>query len=83
MTESRFVPYRWLSHHAIYQLPHDTCFLVRCNGCGVERDISREYLEQVGRYLSPKAIEPRFRCILCGKKDAAIIAGGWAEERIR
>jgi len=77
MTESRFVPYHWLSHHAIYQFPAGTSFMARCKSCGVARDVSRAYLEEVGRLSSLPKIAPRLRCSLCGKKDAELMAGGW------
>lgn len=80
MHERRFIPTPLLQTYALYQIPHHVYFVIECLSCGVVKDIAREYLEQAGAYNSLNELSPRFRCTLCGERDARIMAGGWADE---
>lgn len=81
MHERRFIPAPLLQTYALYQIPHHAYFAIECLICGAVKDIAREYLEKAGAYSSLKDLSPRFRCTLCGERNARIMAGGWVERQ--
>ncbi|MCF6370708.1 hypothetical protein [Rhizobium halophilum] len=78
MPERRFLPTPLLAGYALYQIPYHCQFAIECRSCGVLKDMPREDLNQVSKDMSLKELSPRFRCTLCGEKNATIMAGDWA-----
>lgn len=81
MTERHFIPANMLERYALYQIPHGRTFVVECRACGVMKEIDRASLDRVSPLMSLKELSPRFRCTLCGEKNARIMAGGWGGPR--
>jgi len=77
--ERRFIPTPLLQTYALYRIPHHVSFAIECLSCGVVKDIARQYLEHACAHNSLKELSPRFRCTLCGERDARITAGDWAD----
>lgn len=79
MHQRRFVPATLLETYALYQIPYGTNLIISCQSCRVDRDVAREYLQQVSNLMqSLKELTPRFRCTLCEKENARIMAGAWS-----
>lgn len=81
MSERHFIPANLLETYALYQIPYGRTFVVECQSCKAMREIDRAALDRLPQMASLKELSPRFRCTLCGKKNARIMAGGWATER--
>lgn len=77
MPERRFLSTEGLQGYALYQIPYHRQFLIECRSCGVQKEMSRDHLEQANERLSLTEMAPRFRCALCGEKTAVIMAGSW------
>jgi len=75
MPEGRFLPAPRLQGYALHTIPDSRIFMIECRSCGTRREISREVLQRAGQYLTLDELAPRFRCSLCGEKNADIMAG--------
>jgi len=82
MTKRHFIPATLLEIYALYQIPHGRTFVIECRSCRVMKEIDRASLDRVSSLISLKELSPRFRCTLCGEKNARIMAGGWSGERV-
>jgi Zn finger protein HypA/HybF involved in hydrogenase expression len=78
MPERHFIPASLLETYALYQIPYGRTFVIKCQSCGVLKEIDRRSLDKLPQMASLKELSPRFLCTLCGEKNARIMAGGWA-----